>query len=72
MFQTSCDEIPLHIGSQEGVFILPANGSFLGDVETDTREFAESNIDTWPLMQIRNPVCVDSLGGNNRFTSECE
>lgn len=42
------------------------------DVETVTGRFAESSIDTWPLLQIRNPLWVGSLGGNNRFPSECE
>lgn len=30
------------------------------------------NDDTWPLMQIRNPIWADSLGGNNRSSSLCE
>lgn len=36
------------------------------------KQLLESHIDTWPLMQMRNLVWVDSLARNNRFTRECE
>lgn len=40
--------------------------------EPGTRNFSESNIDTWPVMQIRNPIWFDSLDRNNWSTSQRE